>query len=214
MSSAAPAKKTTAKKASVAAPAPVVAPVVAAPVVVAPVVATPAVVVAPTTVEGAEEQVNVVANYGAIVEKMNTFRATLSALFVEMKKLEKQLPRELKRAGKGRRRAKVDDGTPKKETVFTKPTAISDALCTFLGMPKGSLVSRSEVTTLVCRYARDHKLMDKQNINADAALRKLLAVTEKDELKILNLQRYLKPHYISVAAPASAPATKAPATKA
>jgi hypothetical protein len=26
-------------------------------------------------------------------------------------------------------------------------------------------------------------------------MRKLLALTEKDELKILNLQRYLKPHY-------------------
>ena len=38
--------------------------------------------------------------------------------------------------------------------------------------------------------------MNKQVIKADAALRKLLNLTEKDELKILNLQRYLKPHYI------------------
>ena len=40
------------------------------------------------------------------------------------------------------------------------------------------------------------------------ALRKLLALTEKDELKILNLQRYLKPHYIKDAV-APVAATKA-----
>jgi chromatin remodeling complex protein RSC6 len=80
--------------------------------------------------------------------------------------------------------------------VFTKPTAISDALCTFLGVPKGTQLSRSDVTTRVCRYAKENSLMVKQVIKADAPMRKLLALTEKDELKILNLQRYLKPHYI------------------
>ena len=37
--------------------------------------------------------------------------------------------------------------------------------------------------------------MNKQQINADATLRKLLNLTEGDALSILNLQRYLKPHY-------------------
>jgi len=205
-SSAAPAKKTSTKKAAATtvaapAPAPVAVPVVVAPVV-APVVPTPVLAVAPsTTVEGADEAVNVVANFTAIVEQVNTLRTSFATVFAAMKKLEKQLPREMKRAGKGRRRAnKVDDGTPKKETVFTRPTAISDALCTFLGLPKGSLISRSEVTTRVCRYAREHTLMDKQVIKADATLRKLLALKESDELKILNLQRYLKPHYLTAAA--------------
>jgi hypothetical protein len=50
--------------------------------------------------------------------------------------------------------------------------------------------------------------MDKQVIKADAALRKLLALTEKDELKILNLQRFLKPHYLKDAV-APVAATKA-----
>jgi chromatin remodeling complex protein RSC6 len=124
-----------------------------------------------------------------------------------MQKLEKQIPRELKRASKGRRARKAadaDPSTPKKETVFTKPTAISDALCTFLGVPKGTLLSRSEVTTRVCRYAKEKALMVKQVIKADAPLRKLLALTEADELKILNLQRYLKPHYLKPAAPSTA----------
>jgi chromatin remodeling complex protein RSC6 len=180
----------------VAAPAPVAAPVaVAAP---APVEST----AAPSTTDS----VNVVSEFNSLVEQVNTLRSTLSTVFSSMKKLEKAIPRELKRAQKGRRRKAAtvtENGEPikKKDTVFTKPTPISDALCTFLGIAKGTPLSRSEVTTRVCRYAKEHSLMNKQVIKADAALRKLLNLTEKDELKILNLQRYLKPHYIKPAAP-------------
>lgn len=202
-------KATTATTATIAAP---VAVAVAAPakatkaakVEAAPVaVATPAVVEAVAAPAPAtEENVNVVTQFNSIVESVNKLRSTLSSLHSEMKKLEKQIPRELKKAQKGRRRkAVVVDGEdkPKKDTVFTKPTPISDALCTFLGVAKGTQLSRSEVTTRVCRYAKENSLMVKQVIKADAPLRKLLALTEADELKILNLQRYLKPHYIKIA---------------
>jgi chromatin remodeling complex protein RSC6 len=190
------AKKTEAPAAAapvVAAPAPVAAPVVAAPVAAAP------------AVEAAAEEVNIVAEFNSMVEKVNTLRSALAAVFSDMKKLEKRIPRELKKASKGRRNRKAAaDGTdkPKKESVFTKPSQISDDLCVFLGKAKGTLMSRSEVTTAVCGYAKQKGLMDKQVIKADAALRKLLALSEKDELKILNLQRYLKPHYIKPAATA------------
>ena len=199
------ATKTT--KAAAATTTPVVAaPVVAAP---APVVAAPAPVVAATEAAPvAVEQVDVAREFTSLVETVNTLRATLATVFSNMKKLEKQIPRELKKAAKGRRRrtAAVEGGEakPKKETVFTKPTPISDALCTFLTLPKGSSLSRSEVTTRVCRYARDNKLMAGQVIKADAALRKLLGLTEAQELKILNLQSFLKTHYLKPAAPTTA----------
>lgn len=190
----APRAKSAAVPAAVSAPAPVAPAPVAAPAP-APVVSH----VAPTPVAAVEENVNVVAEFNSLVEKVNTLRTTLAAVFSDMKKLEKRIPRELKKAQKGRRRRAApvegEEAKPKKETVFTKPTAISDALCTFLGVPKGTLLSRSEVTTRVCHYAKEHNLMAKQVIKADAPMRKLLALTEKDELKILNLQRYLKPHY-------------------
>lgn len=188
-------RKTT-KKETVA----VAAPVVAAPVVAAPVEAVPAEVATTTAVE----EVNVVAEFNSLVAKVSTLRETLASVFSEMKKLEKRIPRELKKASKGRRNRKVAEGDadkPKKESVFTKPSQISEALCVFLGKPKGTLMSRSEVTTAVCAYAKSKSLMDKQIIKADAALRKLLDITEKDELKILNLQRYLKPHYIKAVVP-------------
>jgi hypothetical protein len=187
-------KATTAAPAAAAPAAPAPAPVVAAPA--------PAATISHVEAPAASEEVNVVAQFNGLVEKVNGLRSTLSTVFSEMKKLEKQIPRELKRAQKGRRRKAVSaDGEdkPKKETVFTKPTWISPDLCKFLGLPAGTAVSRADVTTKVCAYAKTKGLMEKQVIKADAALRKLLALTEKDELKILNLQKYLKPHYANPA---------------
>jgi len=203
----APAKKTAAAAAAPAAAAP--AKVVAAPAPVAAPVAAP--VVAPVVAAAPTDAVDVVKDFASLVEKVNSLRTVLAAVLSDMKKLEKQIPREIKKASKGRRRraaTTTETGEPivKKESVFTKPTPISDALCTFLGVAKGSSLSRSEVTTKVCGYAKSHLLMDKQVIKADAPLRKLLALTEKDELKILNLQRYLKPHYLKPAVPVAAKA--------
>jgi chromatin remodeling complex protein RSC6 len=197
-------KATTAAAPATPAPVAVAAPAPAKATKAAKVEAAPVAVAAPAVVEAVaapatEENVNVVTQFNSIVESVNKLRSTLSSLHSEMKKLEKQIPRELKKAQKGRRRKAVaadGEDKPKKDTVFTKPTPISDALCTFLGVAKGTQLSRSEVTTRVCKYAKDHSLMVKQVIKADAPLRKLLALTEADELKILNLQRYLKPHYI------------------
>jgi chromatin remodeling complex protein RSC6 len=187
---------TTAAPAATPAPAPVAAPAPAP-------VAAPAPVVAASEAH-AEENVNIVAQFNAAVEKVTALRTALGAVFADLKKLEKQIPRELKRAQKGRRARRTEgaDGAPKKETIFKKPVPISDALCSFLGVAKGTQLSRSDVTSRVCKYAKDKGLMEKQNIKADAALRKLLALKESDELKILNLQRYLKPHYTRPAATA------------
>jgi chromatin remodeling complex protein RSC6 len=141
----------------------------------------------------------------AAVEKVNALRSAVAAIHSELKILEKQVPKELKKAAKGRRNRKAEGGEdkPKKDTVFNRPTPISDALCQFLGVAKGTQIPRCEVTSRVCAYAREKGLMDKQIIKADAPLRKLLALKETDELKILNLQRYLKPHYPAAAAKAT-----------
>ena len=172
--------------AAVSAPAPVAAPV-----------ATPA----PVAAVEAEGEVNLVAEFNAQVAKVNEIRNTLGAVLADMKKMEKRLSRELKRAGR-RRRTRVPQldangvELPKKPSVFTKPQQITDALCVFLGKSKGTLMSRSDVTRGIMDYVKAHKLNNKQDINPDAALRKLLKSTEAEKVTILNLQRYLKNHYI------------------
>ena len=210
----APATKTKAAAKEQPVAAPVSAPVsarasksapVAAPVVAAP-VAAPVSAVSATPAEP-EGEVNLVAEFNAQVAKVNELRNTLGVVLADMKKMEKRLSRELKRAGR-RRRTRVPQldangvELPKKPSVFTKPQQITDALCVFLGKPKGTLMSRSDVTRGIMDYVKAHKLNNKQDINPDPALRKLLAVTEAEKVTILNLQRYLKTHYVKAVVPA------------
>lgn len=187
--SAAPAARSKAASpaaAAAASPAPVAAPVAAAAV------ASPA---------AAEEEVNLVAEFNTQVSKVNDLRNTLGLVLADMKKLEKRLAREIKKAGRRKRtRAPALDEAgnplPKKPSVFTKPQKITDELCVFLGQAKGTEMSRSDVTRGIMVYVRKHGLNAKQQINPDAALRKLLKVGDGDVVNILNLQRYLKNHYV------------------
>ena len=211
------AKKTAAKK---GAAAPVAAPVAVpppAPVVQhtaaahaktpAPVaVAAPAPAPVVAVVAEAEAEESVVTNFAALLVKFNALRTSLNELAPEMKKMEKQVARLEKKAERRRRRKTGTvgaDGEKKANptTVFTKPVQITKDLCVFLGLPANTLVSRSDVTRGVMKYAKDHKLTDKQTINPDATLRKLLGLTEADKLTILNLQKYLKGHYVKAVVP-------------
>jgi len=180
-------------KASAAVPAPVA-------------VAAPVAAVAPVVAEADAEE-SVVTNFAALLVKFNALRVSLNELAPEMKKMEKQVARLEKKAERRRRRKTGvvgPDGEkkPNPTTVFTKPVEITADLCVFLGLPKGTQVSRSDVTRGVMKYAKDHKLTDKQTINPDATLRKLLGLTEADKLTILNLQKYLKGHYVKAVVPA------------
>jgi hypothetical protein len=183
---ASPAAHGKAAKAAAAAPAPVVVPVVA-PAPVAEVA------------EVAEE--SVVASFATLLTKFTALRTSLNELAPEMKKMERQVARLEKKAEKRRRRKAGVVGAdgekkPNPTTVFTKPVEITKELCTFLGLPAGTQVSRSDVTRGVMKYAKDKSLTDKQTIKPDGTLRKLLGLTEADNLTILNLQKYLKNHYV------------------
>ena len=185
---AAPASARASKSSAASAPA-------AAPVVVA------AVAAAPAAVEGEEGELNLVAEFNAQVSKVNELRNTLGSVLADMKKLEKRLAREIKKAGRRKRtRAPLLDEAgnplPKKPSVFTKPQKITDALCVFLGKAKGTEMSRSDVTRGIMDYVKKNSLNNKQDILPDAALRKLLSVTEAEKVTILNLQRFLKVHYV------------------
>jgi chromatin remodeling complex protein RSC6 len=170
----------------------------------APAVAAPAAVAAPVAAASAAEpeaELNLVAEFNSQVSKVNELRNTLGTVLADMKKLEKRLAREIKKAGRRRRtRAPVLDEAgnpvPKKPSVFTKPQKITDALCVFLGKSKGTEMSRSDVTRGIMDYVKKNGLNNKQDILPDAALRKLLAVTEAEKVTILNLQRFLKTHYV------------------
>ena len=203
-------KKVTKKAAPVAAPA--AAPVTAA--VPAPVAAStkaaPAKAAAPVTAvapvaaavdEAAAPVVSVQDDVKSMLVQANTVRETVGALVAELKRLEKRVARLQKEADKRRRRSKKvpvegEEVKPRKPSIFELPTPLSDDLCGFLGVSKGSKESRSNVTKAITSYVKQHELKNKHNITPDAKLKSLLGVQEGETLTYFNLQRYLNRHYL------------------
>ena len=170
------------------------APVAAAPVVVAPVVAaaaTEAAVEAPATTLDDDLKV--------VLGRLTGLREVVSTMITEVKKLEKRVHREIKDARKRRRRVKVEGeegAKPRGPSIFEIPTKVTEELCVFLGKPKGTLISRSNVTREINNYVKEKNLKNKHDIKPDAALKKLLRLTDADNLTYFNLQRYLNTHYV------------------
>ena len=200
----------------VAAPVPVV-PVAAVaadakkvgrkPAVVAP-VSTPVSAPAPSTVPATPEAAAVVAPAGptttldddlkSVLTTLTTLRETVSTMITEVKRLDKRVHREIKDARKRKRRVRAEgEEAPKRgPSIFEIPTKVTEELCIFLGKPKGTLISRSNVTKEVNNYVKAHDLKNKHDIKPDAALKKLLQVPDTEQLTYFNLQRYLNRHYI------------------
>ncbi len=142
------------------------------------------------------------ADLKSLATRLNSARELLASLVSEVKKLDKRVHKEIKEARKRRRRSKPEEGAegaeakPRVPSIFERPLQVTEALCSFLGKPKGTLMSRSEVTKGVNSYVKEKNLKNKHDITPDAALKGLLAIPEGETLTYFNLQRYLNPHYL------------------
>lgn len=175
--------------------------------VVVPTVSTPtaAVVVAPAEVRTAD------AILSGLQETLKTLGSELSsrvrAAVHDAQEAVKAIKRE---ARDSKKRRKVDPATLSPEdravwearranNAFLKVRPLTDELCTFMGLPSKSLKSQTDVTKFVSTYVKAHNCFDpsfKRRILPDAKLAKLLRVTDKDEVTYLNLQSFLKVHFI------------------
>lgn len=103
----------------------------------------------------------------------------------------------LKRTQKRPRPANISG--PKKPCVFETPIPISDEMCEFLGVDRGTLMSRNDVTHGIHQYVVEHNLKDPENgrviIPDDRLTAVLQGYDDTQELSYLNLQRYIKHHY-------------------
>lgn len=119
----------------------------------------------------------------------------------------KALKREA-RDSKKRRRPDPSTMTPEEKKVwearrannaFLKLRPITDELSTFMGLPAKSQRSQTDVTKFVSTYVKAHNCYDpnfKRRIIPDAKLAKLLRVKDGQEVTYLNLQSFLKVHFI------------------
>lgn len=149
----------------------------------------------------------------ALQETLKTLKADLAsrltAVSHELLEVSKSVKREQRDS---RKRRKVDPATLNPEELaawelrrsknaFLKMRPLSDELCTFMGLPSKSQKSQTDVTKFVAQYVKAHQCFDpsfKRRILPDTKLAKLLRVKDKDEVTYLNLQRYLKVHFLKV----------------
>lgn len=123
----------------------------------------------------------------------------------------KALKREA-RDSKKRRRVDPATMTPEERkayearranNAFLKLRPISDELSTFMGLPAKSQRSQTDVTKFVSTYVKTHNCFDpnfKRRIIPDAKLAKLLRVKDGQEVTYLNLQSFLKVHFLKPSA--------------
>lgn len=128
-----------------------------------------------------------------IVNDMCEVRFGLTDTLRKFKNVQKSCVKEIEK-----QRMKVVH-LKKKNGGFNKPMYISNQLCEFLKIPKGSLLTRAEVTKSIDFYIKEHDLlheMDKRIILPDKRLGYLLGCKKNDDVTYFNLQKWLKPHYI------------------
>ena len=199
----APAKsrKSAAAKTEVTVPVSAPAP---APATTAPVVATESATVrsADAILTGLQETLKALGS-----EVTTRVRAAVH----EALEASKALKREARDSKKRRRKDPADMTAEEKKAwearrannAFLKMRPISDELSTFMGLPAKSQRSQTDVTKFVSTYVKTHNCFDpnfKRRIIPDAKLAKLLRVKDGQDVTYLNLQSFLKVHFLKPAA--------------
>ena len=99
---------------------------------------------------------------------------------------------------------------------FNKLQKVSPELAAFLGLAQGEGISRGQVTSRISKYVKENNLKDPNNgrvIILDDKLKSILKdVPEGVDIKITNLQTYIKSHYLGLMGEPE-PATPPPAKK-
>lgn len=150
-----------------------------------------------------------------IYTRIQEFKTMATTLMADVRRLQKNVTRQVKDANKRNRKRKNTNPDKKRPpSGFAKPALISDSLCQFLGKPSGTEMARTEVTKYLTQYIKQHALQDQANkriINCDTALKGLLNVNAEDQVTYFNLQRFMKPHFPTSAANLAAAAAAAAA---
>lgn len=137
--------------------------------------------------------------------------ARIRAAVHEAVEATKALKREARDSKKRRRKDPSEMTAEEKKAyearrannAFLKLRPISDELSSFMGLPPKSQKSQTDVTKFISNYVKTHNCFDpnfKRRIIPDAKLAKLLRVKDGQEVTYLNLQSFLKVHFLKATA--------------
>ena len=130
-----------------------------------------------------------------IVEKVNAFVAMGKELQGQLKVLSKEWDKQQKIIEKVQKKRQNAKNSP---SGFAKPNKISDELCDFIGEPRGTEKSRTDITRFINAYIKQHNLNKPENkrfILPDEKLRKILNVDAKEEINYFILQKLISHHF-------------------
>lgn len=144
-----------------------------------------------------------------VVRQLNT----MSELIESLTKTSKLLSTELKsltkdvnkmKSSKGKQKRTVDPDAPRKLGALEKPVPITDELSDFLGLTRGDMYSRQQITQGINKYVKDNDLQNPENrryilLESESGLKLKTLLRDPDQpLTFFNIQRYLKVHYPKV----------------
>jgi hypothetical protein len=204
-------------------------PVVEAPVATeAPVVEAPVATEAPVTIE-ATADATFSQRLEALITSRTEMVATLKREITELRKLQRDHNNMMKEATKKVKKTKAprDFTKPKRATGFAEPVLVSSELYSFLVKNKATMkdhtfvpsseadeaawprlpvvsgvpVARTDVTSFISKYIKDHNLQNpemKREIIPDASLKKIFANPNEPTpatYSYLQLQKYISHHF-------------------
>ena len=114
-----------------------------------------------------------IAKFDIIRDKISDQKNSLDDITKDMKTFEKLIKKFVSKYIKKETKPKK----PRKKSGFALPVSISDDLCEFMELEKGSKVARTQVTQYLSTYIKDNNLINPENkkiIVPDAKLSKLL----------------------------------------
>lgn len=138
-------------------------------------------------------------------EKMNELMNEMSAELVMIKTTYDNMKQKHKNMSKLLAKMEAKSKKPSKAKAnrkpcgFARPSPVSDDMCVFLEIEKGSEVSRTTVTRALIKYIKDHNLQNAENkkqICPDETLYKLFGEEARQQtLTYFTMQKYVNHHF-------------------
>jgi hypothetical protein len=130
-----------------------------------------------------------------IIEKVNLLASNFKEVQLLLKVLSKEYEKQQKIIEKAQKKRQNAKNSP---SGFAKPNKISDELCDFIGVPRGTEKSRTDITRFINAYVKEHNLNKPENkrfILPDDKLKKILNVSDKEEINYFILQKLISHHF-------------------
>ena len=132
-----------------------------------------------------------------LVEKVANLSTNIKLLQSSLKMVAKEFDKQKKIVDKVQMKKEKAKKSP---SGFAKPCKISDQLCEFIGVEKGTELSRTDITRSINSYVKEHNLNNPENRREffpDAKLKGILNIKNGEKVTYFILQRLIAHHFPS-----------------